>query len=623
MIFLVRNGYIDEYYEYYISYFHEGGITKEDREFLLAIQNHKFLGFNFSLGKIEILLGKLEEKDFESEYILNNKLTTFFLLNSKKNDKFKKTYFKQLSNASSISKQFIFQYLDYASINEQKKFINQLNWKDLWLYIYETYSISGQNRYFKLLFNSLSVERLISLNVNESLFYYLQKQTKLPRYTQLENEKCKELISEFELKFKNIENPSDNKDLFDYIYNYRHYELSKKMIEIMLKEKGNIDISTLEDAHLTTIRNSEAEELKTYIDTNITEYIENIFLDIDSNTKESEEIIIELLNNKDISFENRVKILQKEKAKILDINDIEDKELWIELFKDNKIAASWDNILYYYQETEKLSTEIISYLNIEENYIELFKYKIDNEEDFDYSLLNDLNIQILLCNEILNEAYSYLIQSIQEDKYHNLDIENLSSIKIDILLRENKIVLSQDSIVRLKENFSPKHVTLIENFKDEFLERFDEFSLSSADILQLIKSKKFINSEKFQIIELTDLSFFEENKELREEVSNLYISQNKKMEVSLFEKLFYGQNKYNFRLLISQIPYLDDCDSCKAYLNEFGEPYDKLLENIRGYVQMDNNNINQLLLKVLKEKDCIGEYPIKGKKINAYRKWTN
>ena len=35
LIFLVRNGYIDEHYEHYISYFHEGGITQDDREFLL------------------------------------------------------------------------------------------------------------------------------------------------------------------------------------------------------------------------------------------------------------------------------------------------------------------------------------------------------------------------------------------------------------------------------------------------------------------------------------------------------------------------------------------------------------------------------------------------------------
>ncbi|MFV2015145.1 MAG: hypothetical protein ACC656_06955, partial [Candidatus Heimdallarchaeota archaeon] len=35
LIYLVRNGYLDDNYHHYISNFHEGRLTKDDRDYLL------------------------------------------------------------------------------------------------------------------------------------------------------------------------------------------------------------------------------------------------------------------------------------------------------------------------------------------------------------------------------------------------------------------------------------------------------------------------------------------------------------------------------------------------------------------------------------------------------------
>jgi len=59
----------------------------------------------------------------------------------------------------------------------------------------------------------------------------------------------------------------------NYIYENWNYELSDKMIKIILMEKVDIDISCLNEAHMTTIIDSGVKELIEYIDTNIKKFL--------------------------------------------------------------------------------------------------------------------------------------------------------------------------------------------------------------------------------------------------------------------------------------------------------------------------------------------------------------
>jgi len=505
---------------------------------------------------------------------------------------------------------FIFAYLEYTSNSLRKEFIKRLEWENIWLHIYKNFSTDKQNEYFSLIFHALDTDKIIELNVDDSLKEYLEKQSTLPKYSDTENEKCKKLISELALEFSDIENPSDNEELFNYIYENWNYELSDKMIQIMLSKKADINMSDLEEAHFTTIRVSRAEALIEYIDTNIDEYVENIFLGIESNTKESEETVLYLLNSDEVSFKNKVKIIQKEEVRIANINVVEKKELWIELFKDNKIEASWDNILYFYQETEELSEEIIDYLNIEENYIELSEFKINNETNFDKdTLLSDFNEKLILSEKLGNEAYIYVLKSICFIEYPSLSVEQLDRLKIDALLETRIFALSQSNIEKLDEYFNPKQITLIEKYKDEFLEKFDEFEIDADNISKLMNSEKFTREEKINIISKVDLTIFDDFKMLKEEVSKLYIDTNKEIEnIDIFDKLFYGENRYDLELLILQIPYFDECESLQTYLETLGSEYNKLLDKDGSKFSLDDIVLNELLLEKLKEKGCISSY---------------
>lgn len=54
LVFMLRNGYIDETYTNYINYFHPNSITKDDMNFILAVRNHEAKeDYSYHLTKVE------------------------------------------------------------------------------------------------------------------------------------------------------------------------------------------------------------------------------------------------------------------------------------------------------------------------------------------------------------------------------------------------------------------------------------------------------------------------------------------------------------------------------------------------------------------------------------------
>lgn len=627
LIFLVRNGYIDEYYEDYISYFHKGGITQNDREFLLSLQNYSALDFTFRLDNIKKLLEKLQNKNFEQKEILNFNLINFLLHTSYSYEDKLDMYFKKISDCKPESVDFIFAFLDDESNITIPLFLKRLEWGILWSHIYDEFSSEKQDKYFDMIFKYLTVEKIIKLNWDGKLKKYIEDQTILPIFVEEEYHKFNELLGELNIKFKKIDNPENIRALLGHIYANKHYVITKEMIETIISNRAiNIQKTELYKAHLTTIYQSDGEKLIEYIDENINEYIENVFLTIETNTKESEKMVISLLNNENISFENKVKVLQQEEVKISNINELEDKELWAELFKNNKIEATWDNVMSYYLNNDMLDDVLTYYLNIEENSLELSKIRIDKSyceqnDDFNTQILRD----IIESSKFDLTSYELLIKNLGY-WYKDLDISNLDEEKISLLIKHNIFQFEKICFDILKEHTKDQHIALIEKNKHNVLEKFNEFAIDEDDLVLLLQSDKFETEEKFSFIEQSDLSNIKDKVPLKEIISKFYIDNSKDIEdLKFFELLFYGENKYDLELLILHISSFDDCDTISAYLDKFTNKLNELLEISAKPLYIDNNKLNNQLLEGLNKKNCIGKFSeensfLHKNKLKVYRK---
>jgi hypothetical protein len=621
--YLIKKGYIDEDYYIYISYFHKNSITEKDRDFLLSIKNEEPLDFSFTLNKIEQLIKMIRPREFESKSVLNFYLTNFMFQNNIKDERFK-TLLKNLSDGSEESKKFIFSYFDVST--EQKSFIKNItkNWIDIWRYIDEDSAFSEDKKYKYLHFilHYADIDDIINIAENSSLIKYISNQELL--YPLDEVGKYEEIIKRLNIKFVYFENLGISEPLFDYIYENNCYQLNEKMINRIAFIKGTLN-GTVEDnlktAHFTTLKSANVSKLIEYINANINKYIENVFLLIETNTQESEEVVIVLLNNEELTLDNKVSIIKKEDNKIEDISTIiDDINIWINIIKENKIIASWDNLLSYYQKINELDNVIINFMNKEENYNEISKNNMSNRKIFAEGLVEKFSEEILLSNDISDEAYSLLIKYICFAKYPELNVEHLSSRKINAILENTKMALTQENINILKEHSKGKHIVLIENFKNEFLEKFDEFTLDSNDYEKLFKSSKLTKNEKLNIIEKMSLLLYDTDEDLVHTVIGLYIENDIQIELNIFDKLFDKANHEDaLKLLTMQIKYLES-ENISSYLKQFSEPYCDLAEVSASLLKLDNNEINLQLIDALKEKGYIPSRTIEKTKIKVNRR---
>lgn len=81
--YLIRNGYIDETYADYMTYFYENSLSRIDKTFLRSITDKKAKEYTYKLKNPQIVVSRLRLVDFDQEETLNYDLFTYLLQTSR------------------------------------------------------------------------------------------------------------------------------------------------------------------------------------------------------------------------------------------------------------------------------------------------------------------------------------------------------------------------------------------------------------------------------------------------------------------------------------------------------------------------------------------------------------
>ena len=120
--YLIRNGYIDETYADYMTYFYENSLSRTDKIFLRSVTDKKTKGYLYHLDNPKKVISRLRLVDFNQEEILNFDLLTF-LLNSQDNADYLNRLLNQLKDSTNFD--FIGSYFDITT--ELPEYVKRLN----------------------------------------------------------------------------------------------------------------------------------------------------------------------------------------------------------------------------------------------------------------------------------------------------------------------------------------------------------------------------------------------------------------------------------------------------------------------------------------------------------------
>ena len=378
---VLREGYINENYWEYISVFYPGSLTYEDKQFVLDVFAGRSNPYDYHINLVENVLKKITKES--TKYLKDKASLNFDLMDhivSNASIANSEPYMLQMSSHPD----FVIQYIERGG-KALGNFMNLLcvYWPKFWQYILANYS-KDKDHYLYLIIKYSLIENIISIFKDQK--HYLEEYADF-LVIDTEREKLHSLISEMDLLFKEL-NPESDKSELEYIYSQGYYQMNLQMLRVLLSKQDKWDESAFMARNYDYICDNY-DLMAEYIHSDLSEYIDNVFLAIDSPQTITSEHLKELLNSEDISNEQKKRIVQKSECEVEHIIEITDVSLWNDLCRQDKMVATWENINAIMADDEDSENALNEFISIEDN-IQQILNEAEQETEHAHEIMNFL-----------------------------------------------------------------------------------------------------------------------------------------------------------------------------------------------------------------------------------------
>lgn len=588
--YLVKNGYLDETYQDYITYFYPNSLSIEDKIFMRAVLDgdKKRCNYDYKLKNPNIVIKRLKYNYFEEEEILN-----FDILNSlleMNGEKIKlHNFFRQLKEP----KNYIFIERFFYLGKYRKNFTRQLNtfWNECFENI-ESY-LSDEMIYSYSLYTLCfsDIELLRDINKNNFLKEYIENNENFLKVEEKDIEDIKEtaiinVISRnfkaLNIKFKRLNYNISNKWLFKEIYENSMYDLNFYNISHILEKLFKYPKEEIVHSNYTLINKDKTAKLCGYIEDNIAEYSKSILNNCDKKIDDTEDIIIKFLNNNKIEKEDKQKYIEFLSKEISEISKIKDQKLWNKLLIREKVSYSEKNIIKYYNEKE-LNKILIHFINLGKKELSFQ----DASEDF--------FLKVHSCNKLKNKIYKNIIKTFGWH-FENGDFsKKISKEKMDILIELNIIKMTEENLNIIRKNYISNLKYFIKFNIKKYSELINSNLFSQEELLFILSTDNIEDSIKLKLLKFSndEISIINKNYSVNIQkyiLKNNFNSQDFLVIIKKFNKYDETIKNIIFDMII------DDTYQLHNHLSDLS---DELIKKILKSNKIYTNEKEEILLKIV------------------------
>lgn len=593
--YLLSNGYIDENYNIFINKFHEGSITENDYNFIMAVKNRKETDYNQKIDNGIKIIKRLKDVDFKKEEIININILDILLEKSefvKKKDIYFQTLIKS-NRYMEFVKDCICNSVEFK--HKREMIINLCNIdKDILKKIEEEkIEMKYKNIIIEKIIIEIKISELKSLANIDKMIEYIEKNNLL-KNTKLES--IREKLLEFDFKFYNTAEFRDNLELYNYIIENNRYQINyDNILDILLNSKKD-NKKDIEERNYEQIATNV--KLKSYIDSEIQLYINNVYSKLSKKQNNSIYLTKELLNNPLIKLEEKQIIIEKEINPIDNISEIEDSSLWKDIFNNNLIEIKWDNINVYYDKFG-IDLTLVKLFNDKEKNIYILSNNIIIEEESSTEFIKDL----LVSNELNEDTYSLILNK-SKYKLYNVEINNLRKDRLLKLINNKRIVFESKMIENIKNYSTEMFIAFIKNNYSNMHKEIDNKNIifTLGEIEEILKSDLTTAIKSKSLDMINDERIEEVTKELSQKIGMFVIENNlkEKLNATLLLKVISDIQNIDIKLKLLNLNFkvLNE-ENLKDYLSELGENYSKIIID-RTRPRFEDSESIKLLLENIK-----------------------
>lgn len=584
--YLVRNGYIDETYADYMTYFYENSLSRIDKTFLRSVTDRKAKEYTYQLKNPSLVISRLRLVDFDQEEILNFALLTY-LLHTQSHIKYLERFLDQLRETRNF--EFIGAYFDVTS--EMPTYIKHLNlrWPEVLNTILEEKSLSErQIRKYSIFSIYYSDDDTIKLiNQDDCLCNYISNARD---YLAIDEPDIDKLIHGFSLLgvcFVGFDYGNLNKDLFHAVYKESLYEINAENVRLIQTEiLGVRNDEDVVHKNYTLLLSHPDSAITQYVNQNINEYFD-VVLQISGGTiLDDVNVAIAALNNPDLTVEHKYSYISALRITIVLIKEIVDIALWSPLLDADIMQYSETNIVDCFSAL-KLNESIISYINRCNINLDFSKL------EFDEAIKEKLFESVIICDSIENSKYEQILVSL-EFYYDNFEIADISNDKFKILINTNIIRMTADNLKFLRANYPDQKFGFIRKSIEQYIDIMNSDLFLQEELLEIL-TWDISDELKIKLLEFSDSAISVIGKNYSTTVC-LYVLNNNLMSSDLMT-LFSSFEQWNKEIQIKIFDYA--VSNITDIIDNSDNVSEKLKNNLLGTDKIDKDIRIDLLIAMM------------------------
>ena len=610
LVGMLKKGYIPPNFKHWVSLVHDGMLSSNDREFIFSIIKNSPLPFDYKLDEPSSVFNELTDDQWNNLACLNFDLFDY-ALHPDRRIKIVPIY-EVMKNDFNIGLTFIIEYVKISS--DKRGFMGQLLsfWDGVMSIILNSnidkdvllpYFLTLEDR--DTLKNQNSDSSLTEyVNIHKEIIGILNKVRNTGKSKYLVRN-----MKSLEIKVENLDfNSEDRQGILDILIKNKFYQLNLLNVNGILNSKG---ISTTYLC-FEYIKSLDLSSLRDYANKHKNEFIQAVMIPFNNNGNdwiEDKDGFIELLNDPEISNENKIELLKRVETELISFNEVEDSELWDQIVKNKKLECTWENLIEYVEIKgidEILVSEILNKREWVNNLPQV--QQVDpmfNEistliKDILKNEINAISLAILIDKYPAYFNYSVLSQDIKENniivliKREALEPEKTMFDKLKELYSGNNLHI--DFVIQYERKLKEKQPEQFLKFNKEELVYFlrncnsNDYLALCLELNRQIILSEFEKSETNLLYEcIIKCSYFKDLEILAHCINNSTLEK----QIRLFNGFasnnpLFGKNE------------------ALMLLKLFCKPYNKIAES--GTRQkLDYNEENKIFSKVMKKLGLINE----------------
>lgn len=580
----IRNGYIDDDYKVYLTFTYPGSMTSTDFEFVHSVLQGAETNYYVELKSFDQIIKSLHTDNFSHKSILNYSLLKYLLAEK---DEVLLDLFIQTAKKEP---RFMVSAYQYEEVDED--FFRRLF--DGWHHCVREFLkliLPSDQKTMLILFWREAPQGLL-LDDSEKAYLNNMYNVVCESISEITQESAIKTAQAYKLIFERIRKPDDaTKKLYEYVLEHRQFAINAENLSVIYGEG-------FKTSSYTQVMNGK-KSVYEYINENIEDFVR---LMPETDTQESEEAIVEIINKKHID-EELVRHFLSRQEKTLENLDKVIAESYRLLFETDRIVPSWSVIDKYFSTCPDDNEQVAEYVK---RHVDELENNKSEEEDMGLQML------LLMDNETLtSEQYEKLAKCF--DEYFNTsELANLEDARLGVLLKTGLIEYTKESI----EFFMGKPLELLASFIIYFIDEIQndvEFDLSFSNelSLRLLNSELSLEQKKWLLDYKVVINDGEGKEELAKQVCYYYhiagIDDNTDVDF-VVEALESNSDEHDWKTKIDLIniintkaPYKKDIE--ERMIKALRGGYTSLNSLGRHPVTFDKNEENATLLHYLRDKE--------------------